>query len=138
MPGKKSAVIRDADEAVKEVLQHNIITLRKKKGLTQQQLADTLGISRETYSNYEVRTLPPQYLIYMLSKIYNVSPDVFYRENFEESVIILENTNENIYGESRFIDLTDYEKLMLMRFRLLNAKDKEDIVEQIRKKIERT
>jgi hypothetical protein len=33
---------------------------------------------------------------------------------------------------------TDYEKLMLMRFRLLNAKDKEDIVEQIRKKIERT
>lgn len=135
MPGKKSIVIKDADEQVKELLQKNIISLRKAKGLTQQQLAEVLGIGRETYSNYECRTLPPQYLIYTLAKIYNVTPDVFYKEDVDCSTLFFENNNRDIYGESRFEDLTDCEKLMVMKFRLLNAKDKEDVSEFIKEKL---
>lgn len=135
MPGKKSNVIKDADEQVKTLLQKNIISLRKAKGLTQQQLAEVLGIGRETYSNYECRTLPPQYLIYTLAKIYNVTPDVFYKEDVDCSTLFFENNNRDIYGESRFEDLTDCEKLMVMKFRLLNAKDKEDVSEFIKEKL---
>ena len=135
MPGKKSNVIREADEEVKELLQKNIIKLRKQKGLTQQQLAEVLGISRETYSNYECRTLPPQYLIYTLAKIYNVTPDVFYKEDVDSSTLFFANNNSSIYGESRFEDLTDFEKLMVMKFRLLNAKDKDEVAEFIKEKL---
>lgn len=136
MPGKKSQIIRDADNEVKAILQENIIKVRNSKKVTQLTVAQALGISRETYSNYEVRTLPPQYLIFRLAKIYNITPDVFYRTNLEVDKLFVENDNDRIYGESAFCDLTDAEKLLVMRMRQLNKKDKDEVNKFIQQKLD--
>ena len=136
MPGNKSDVIKDADNQIKIILQKNIREIRKEKKVTQQMIADALGIKRETYSNYECRTLPPHYLLLSLAKIYNVSPEVFYKTDLDASTLFVANTNNEIYGESRFIDLSDNEKLLLMKYRMLNNSDKEEIAKAIAEKIE--
>ena len=136
MPGSKSDVIKNADNEIKEILQKNIRKIRKEKKITQQMLSEALGIKRETYSNYECRTLPPQYLILRLAKIYNVTPDVFYRIDLDTSTMFTANTNNDIYGESSFVDLTDSEKLLLMKFRQLNKADQKEISEFISDKLD--
>ena len=136
MPGSKSDVIKNADNEIKEILQKNIRNIRKEKKITQQMLSEALGIKRETYSNYECRTLPPQYLILRLAKIYNVTPDVFYRIDLDPSAIFVANTNSEVYGERYFIDLTDSEKLLLMKFRQLNSSDQQELSDYISKKLE--
>jgi transcriptional regulator with XRE-family HTH domain len=50
--------------------------LRKAKGLTQQQLADQVRVSRRVVAYYEAETkYPPTHLIVPLSKALNVSTD---------------------------------------------------------------
>ena len=136
MPGKKSDFIKEADEQVKAILQENIKKVRKQRKVTQLALSEALGISRETYSNYEVRTLPPQYLLFKLAQIYNVTPDVFYRENLDAERLFAENDNSDIYGESSFCDLTDYEKILIMKIRQLNRKDKDDVSDFVKEKLD--
>ena len=41
------------DEEVKQVLADNLIFLRNIKGLTQEQVAEVIGISRQSYSKWE-------------------------------------------------------------------------------------
>jgi len=50
--------------------------LRKEKGLTQQQLADRVAVSRRVIAYYEVESdNPPSSLVVILSKALNVSAD---------------------------------------------------------------
>lgn len=52
--------------------------MRKKKGLTQQQLADKLGVTRSTVSNYEIgRRRPSIQDLINLSNIFGVHLDFF-------------------------------------------------------------
>lgn len=47
--------------------------LRKAHGITQSQLSDKLGISRQAYVNYETgRTFPPTDVVAKLSQIYGI------------------------------------------------------------------
>ncbi len=59
-----------------KLIYKNIRDLREDNDLTQNSIADKLGISQRAYSYYEngQRTLTPEILI-GLSKIYNVSVD---------------------------------------------------------------
>lgn len=56
--------------------QERIRGLREDKDLTQKQIADSLGIEQNSYSQYETgrRPMPIDYLI-ALCKYYNVSAD---------------------------------------------------------------
>ena len=50
--------------------------LRKSEGLTQQQLADTLAISRVNYTRYETNAVRPDYeTLIKLADFYDVSLD---------------------------------------------------------------
>ncbi len=135
MPYKMSDPVRKEEKRLKRILQSNLVAIRKSKNLTQAMMAEALGISRETYSNYEGRTIPPHFVISKLAKVYNVSPGVFYSENLNVTTLFVENDNDTIYGESRFTDLTDFEKLTLMKFRQLNKSDKEKISKMIDEKL---
>lgn len=52
-----------------------VLQLREDSGLTQQQMADRLGVSRDTYSKYEARSLLPHYLVADFARICGVSVD---------------------------------------------------------------
>lgn len=60
---------------VKTPLAKNLIYYRKQSKLTQQALADILGITRSAYGYYEIDTAPPLPVLRKLAKIYGVSLD---------------------------------------------------------------
>lgn len=55
----------------------NIKCLRKSKKLSQQQLADSIGIKQRAYSYYETgQSSPPLDVVIKLAKYYQISIDV--------------------------------------------------------------
>ena len=57
-------------------LGENLLNLRKKAGLSQEGVADKLGVSRQTVSKWETdQTIPDLIKAKLLSKLYNVSND---------------------------------------------------------------
>ena len=57
-------------------LGQNILELRKKEGISQEQLGEKVNVTRQTISNWELdETTPNPEQLKMLSKIFNVSVD---------------------------------------------------------------
>lgn len=57
----------------------NLKSLRKSLGLTQQQLADKLGISRVNYTRYETNVSSPDFqTLVAIADFYDVSLDVIF------------------------------------------------------------
>ena len=66
--------------------------LREKKRLSQQQLADWLGLTRSSISTYENNTqTPPAYTLFRLADIYGVSVDYLLGvKNDRKRVLVIE------------------------------------------------
>lgn len=62
-------------------LHSNIKVLRKKKGLTQEALAERLMISRSKLAGYELSISPPLDVIVRIAESFNVSIDTLIKEN---------------------------------------------------------
>ena len=82
-------------------IQKRLKELRKKAGITQEQLADKLFVSRQTISNWEAgKSLPDVISIIKLSEIYNVCVDELLKEDpkvqkkIEKDVILAENNKK--------------------------------------------
>lgn len=70
-----------------ETMGERLLALRKKKGLTQEDLAGELMVSRQSVSNWELdKTLPDTDKLFALAKIYEISLDymVFGKQAEEE------------------------------------------------------
>ena len=59
----------------------NLKFLRKKKGLTQEALAQALGISRSKLAGYELSITPPLEVLLLIADYFKVSLDVLARED---------------------------------------------------------
>ena len=69
-----------------EKFHEKLKVLRKKKGLTQQEVADKIGINRPSYSNWEKGRREPSFEnLSMLACIFDVSIDFLLSENLEIS-----------------------------------------------------
>lgn len=65
-------------------LEKNIKHIRIQKGLTQEQFADNLKVSRSRISSYEEnRATPPLNFIIALSNYANISIDVLLKKNLD-------------------------------------------------------
>ena len=70
------------DEEVKQVLADNLIFLRNIKGLTQEQVAEVIGISRQSYSKWEQgETYPDIDKCDKLAQYYGVTIDSLVHQN---------------------------------------------------------
>lgn len=64
------------DQAFFKALGARIAALRQEAGLSQQAVADELGIPQQTYANYEVaRARPPVSMLPQLGRLFGVSMD---------------------------------------------------------------
>lgn len=65
-------------------LSEKILELRKKKGLTQEELAEICGVSRQSISKWEAdMALPETEKLLILSRIFQVSLDVLLKDELE-------------------------------------------------------
>ncbi len=67
---------------LKEIIARNLVSLRKKHNLTQQQLAERLSYSDNAISRWEHAELTPSVeVLEDLSKIYNIPIETFFKES---------------------------------------------------------
>lgn len=78
-------------------LGNNLFYARKKAGLSQETVAEKLGVSRQTISKWETaETVPDIYEAKKLAKLYNLSLDELIEFNVDVKEIeeVIKNTNE--------------------------------------------
>lgn len=112
---------------------HRLRILRKQNGLTQQHVADVLGVSRSTYCNYEsgARSVSTK-VIQKLINFYKVSPDVFYGSVSEE-ILNDEEYYEGQTDTTYLSQLSKKERDLIVNFRRMNKTQKkltEEFVEE--------
>ena len=75
-----------------------IFKLRKERGLSQEDLAMQITVSRQAVSRWEKETSTPDTEnIVQLCKLFNVSSDYLLNDNYEENVDVPVNERKNIY-----------------------------------------
>lgn len=79
-------------------LPEKLTYLRKQKGLTQSDLAETLNVSRQAISRWEVGTAAPSTdNLKMLSNLYGVSVDYLLNDNADD--VSIDSENHRLYQE---------------------------------------
>lgn len=78
------------------ILADKIINLRKKNGWSQEELAEKLGVTRQSISKYEgAQSIPDLDKILKLSEIFGVTTDYLIKEELEEEEYAPSQTQEN-------------------------------------------
>ena len=88
-----------------------LMTLRKQAGLSQEQLADRLGVTRQSVSKWESGAAFPELVkIISLSEMFGVSVDYLVKDYLEEPEQIVEEGMDTARLEQKVDDLTRYVK----------------------------
>lgn len=88
-----------------------LMTLRKQAGLSQEQLADRLGVTRQSVSKWESGAAFPELVkIISLSEIFGVSVDYLVKDYLEEPGQVGEEDTDTSRLEQKVDDLTRYVK----------------------------
>ena len=110
--------------------------IRKEYGLTQQNIADVLGVDRTTYTVYEGGSITPSpATLVKLSQIYNVTVGylIGVEENHPELRKIPEEKQEKKLLSSDPISLLKKEeKELLLYFRVLSDAEKHKIIDEMK------
>ena len=83
--------------------------LRKKEGLSQEQLADRLGVTRQSVSKWESGTAVPELVkMISLSEMFGVSVDYLIKDYMEEPDSAEESSTDTARLEKKVDDLSQY------------------------------
>ena len=109
--------------------------VRKEHKLTQQDIADVLGVDRSTYTFYETgKTSPSIATLHKLADIYNVT--IGYLAGYEENRPELKVKHMSPSLSAPSIDplafLTKDEQIMIMCYRILQSDKKQDVIKYIK------
>ncbi len=110
--------------------------IREQNNLTQQHIADALGISRSAYCGYEIgRRSPDIDTIVALAKFYKLPIERFF-EYFSATVVNDDGCFE-MEEDTRFLSqLSKDEVDLIAKYRIMNDMDKKDIITLAHNKIE--
>ena len=79
---------------------------RKKQKITQSEVAELLGVTKQTISNYETgNTYPPEKMLAKLCELYEVEPHIIKGNNSAQQ----DKTNAEIIKKIQYIKNTNYE-----------------------------
>lgn len=125
------------ESEIKENIKNNLISFRKANLMTQEETANALNIKdSSTYRSWESgRSSPKNSMIVKIARMYNISTDRIltnsddYKRSKKHKVSSSVDFEDNIYGDEYLSELEKSEKLFVMKFRQLNAKDKQKVAE---------
>lgn len=121
-----------APEPPREILRKNLIKLRNVNDLTQKNIADIIGLERSTYTSWEKgRSSPKPNEIVKLARIYNVTTDFLLTGKSKDAIQVASSSeyDRGVYGDSNVSELSDFEKTLLLKIRVLNTKDKQKLAD---------
>lgn len=96
------------------ILADKIINLRKKAGMSQEELADKIGVSRQAVSKWEsMQSVPDLDKILLMSKVFGVTTDFLLKDEIEEEVH--DDTQEN-ETEKRKVTMEMASKYIELKF----------------------
>lgn len=111
---------------------------RKSAKLTQQQVADALGIQRSAYAYYEIdKTSPKLPTLSNIAKLYNITIDQLVNE--EDFDTLMSNrqqyetevtAGERLLDDS-FNDLSPLEKSIVLKLRIMSAEERRKVVKEL-------
>lgn len=102
-------------------------------GLTQQQVADVLGLDRSTYAYYESgKTTPDIKSVNKLLKIFNISYYELMDEPDPNAVSVSDSdAQEDEEDKLHIYDLSKLEKRLVIYFRVLSPNQQKDLLNSI-------
>ena len=117
------------------MLNQRLKHFRTSSGLTQQQVADVLGLDRSTYAYYESgKTTPDIKSVNKLLKIFNISYYELMEEPDPTTLTVsdpdAESDREDV-DKIRIYDLSKMEKRLITYFRVLSSNQQKDLLESI-------
>ncbi len=93
------------------ILADKIITLRKKNGWSQEELAEKLGVTRQSVSKWEgAQSVPDLNKILLMSRIFEVSTDFLLKDELEMTE---ENQGAEIFTEKASEDAVAFRKVTM-------------------------
>ncbi len=111
---------------------------RKAASLTQQQVADALGIQRSAYAYYEIdKTSPKLPTLSNIAKLYNISIDQLVNdEDFDTLMTNRQKYDTEVTAGERllndsFNDLSPLEKSIVLKLRVMSAEERRNIVKEL-------
>lgn len=116
-------------ERINYYIRMRIILYRKKKGFTQNQVADAIGMKRSTYSYYETKaTKYTQDFLRSVAKVLGVSPNVFDINAIVDSETTVIPQLENEFSDAfKPFTATGNEQKLIQLYRLLSNDKKSKI-----------
>lgn len=116
----------------KTIISDTIKDLRRKRGYTQKQVADLLGVNRSTYCYYELGRIKPDINTVMkLSNIFRVHySDILENEynsgKCKDSGLGVADVDSDVL---KFGDLDNEERCLLLAFRVVSKSSRQEIIE---------
>lgn len=116
------------------LLNQRLKHFRTSSGLTQQQVADVLGLDRSTYAYYESgKTTPDIKSVNKLLKIFNISYYELMDEPDPTQLAVSDPDAEQTIDEDmlHIYDLSKAEKRLVIYFRVLSPNQQKDLLQSI-------
>ena len=113
-------------------LAQNLYRLRHQLGLTQQQVANAVGVKRSTYAYYERNTTPPTEVLERIAKAFGVAPGLLLfpdDTNYDTSTLNDYTAQNN--SNFQFRTLSSDEQNIVLKYRLLDDIQKVEIGKKI-------
>ncbi|MER2081538.1 MAG: helix-turn-helix transcriptional regulator [Ruminococcus sp.] len=105
----------------------NLVRLRKATGMTQQQVAEKLGINRTTYTKYETGVTEPSFeMLLRISELLGVGIDTLFNGGAERELLLS-------VSDSKKSALSDDEVEILEAYRSLSEKERAKIRDGMKK-----
>jgi len=115
------------------MLNQRLKHFRTTSGLTQQQVADVLGLDRSTYAYYESgKTTPDIKSVNKLLKIFNISYyELVDEKDPADSNISDDEVQDDTADKLHIYDLSKPEKRLVIYFRMLSPNQQKDLLKSI-------
>ncbi len=106
--------------------------IRKQNELSQQQVADFLGISRSAYCGYETgRRSPDVATVIKLSEFYRLPLDKFFEKRIPAEYVYDDDYYEGQTDTRYLSQLSKSERDLIVNFRKLNLEQQEEFLKNI-------